>query len=90
MSRFGSTRDVSRKLGFIVSIKITINALMGVTVAQVGLGITALLYHVPAELGSAHQANALILFTVILSLMHSARKPKKLVFVKDLWAHKPA
>ena len=70
--------------------KLHLNALMGVTVAQVGLGITALLYHVPAELGSAHQANALILFTVILSLMHSARKPKKLVFVKDLWAHKPA
>ena len=70
--------------------KLHLNALMGVTVAQVGLGITALLYHVPAELGSAHQANALLLFTVILNLMHSARKPKKLVFVKDLWAHKPA
>lgn len=70
--------------------KFYINALMGITVAQVGLGITALLYHVPVELGSAHQANALLLFTVILNLMHSARKPKKLVFVKDLWAHKPA
>ena len=50
--------------------KFYINALMGITVAQVGLGITALLYHVPVELGSAHQANALLLFTVILNLMH--------------------
>ena len=49
--------------------KFYINALMGITVAQVGLGIIALLYHVPVELGSAHQANALLLFTEILNLI---------------------
>ena len=42
------------------------------------------------ELGKAHTSHSLLLFTVILNWMHSARKPKKLVFVKDLWAHKPA
>ncbi len=41
---------------------------------QVTLGITTLMTYVPASLGSAHQAGALTLFSVVLALMHSLRK----------------
>lgn len=47
-----------------------------VTFAQVGLGISALLNHVPVSLGSLHQANALNLFTVVVGLMHVLRRPR--------------
>lgn len=42
---------------------------------QVTLGIATLLTYVPAELGSAHQAGALALMTVAVSLLHAARAP---------------
>ena len=41
---------------------------------QVTLGITTLMTHVPASLGSAHQAGALTLFSLVLSLIHSLRR----------------
>ena len=41
---------------------------------QVTLGITALMTHVPASLGSAHQAGALTLFSLVLALIHSLRR----------------
>ena len=47
-----------------------------VTLTQVGLGISALLNHVPVSLGSLHQANALNLFTVVVGLMHVLRRPR--------------
>ena len=54
-----------------------LHALLATTAAQVTLGITTLLHHVPVELGSAHQAGALTLFSVVLALMHSLRGPKR-------------
>lgn len=42
---------------------------------QVTLGISTLLLYVPVSLGSAHQAGALTLFTVVLTLLHTLRKP---------------
>jgi hypothetical protein len=42
---------------------------------QVTLGISTLLTYVPASLGAAHQAGALTLFTIVLGLMHSLRRP---------------
>lgn len=42
---------------------------------QVTLGIAALLTHVPVALGSAHQAGALALFTLLLALSHHVRSP---------------
>lgn len=53
-----------------------LDASMLVTFAQVGLGISALLNHVPVSLGSLHQANALNLFTVVVGLMHVLRRPR--------------
>lgn len=41
---------------------------------QVALGITTLMTHVPASLGSAHQAGALTLFSLVLALIHSLRR----------------
>lgn len=41
---------------------------------QVTLGITTLMTHVPPSLGSAHQAGALTLFTLVLALLHTLRR----------------
>lgn len=51
-----------------------LNALMAVTCMQVSLGVATLLNHVPVSLGSAHQAGALTLFSVAVSLLHSLRR----------------
>lgn len=40
---------------------------------QVTLGVVTLLQYVPVSLGSAHQAGALTLFTIMLSLLYSLR-----------------
>lgn len=47
--------------------------LLGVTAAQVGLGITTLYYAVPVGLGAAHQAGALSVFTVAIYMLHTIR-----------------
>lgn len=52
------------------------HALLGMACVQVTLGITTLLYYVPVELGSAHQAGALTLFSIVIALMHSLRRPR--------------
>ena len=43
--------------------------------AQLSLGVATLLHGVPVHLGSAHQAGALTLFSVVLFTMHSCRVP---------------
>jgi cytochrome c oxidase assembly protein subunit 15 len=43
------------------------------TLLQFSLGVWALLSYVPVHLGSAHQANALTLFTAMLVTLHSLR-----------------
>ena len=47
-----------------------VNGLLHVAVLQVALGISTLLLMVPTFLAAAHQATALILFTVVLYLCH--------------------
>ncbi|KAG2494105.1 hypothetical protein HYH03_007744 [Edaphochlamys debaryana] len=47
-----------------------------VTAAQFALGVYTLLQYVPTALGSAHQANALNLFTAALALLHACRPPQ--------------
>lgn len=58
------------------SARALLDASILVTLTQVGLGISALLNHVPVSLGSLHQANALNLFTVVVGLMHVLRRPR--------------
>jgi cytochrome c oxidase assembly protein subunit 15 len=50
-----------------------VHLLLGVALVQVGLGITTLLLAVPVTLGAAHQAVAMLLFTVAIYLCHGLR-----------------
>lgn len=45
----------------------------GLEYVQVTLGVSALLAYVPPSLGAAHQATALLLFTIMLGLLHNLR-----------------
>ncbi|MFZ0256681.1 MAG: COX15/CtaA family protein [Gammaproteobacteria bacterium] len=47
--------------------------LLAITLLQVGLGIGTLLLYVPMPLAAAHQANALLLFSVALFANHTLR-----------------
>lgn len=48
--------------------------LLGMIGVQIALGISTLLLHVPVALASAHQAGALLLFTLTLYLLHGMRR----------------
>ena len=50
------------------------NALLHTGILQVALGISTLVLAVPTTLAAAHQAAAMLLFTVALILLHSFRK----------------
>lgn len=62
------------------------------TMAQVTLGITTLLTYVPPSLGTAHQAGALTLFTLLLALLHSLRpmNPAAITLAWQRWVHPAA
>lgn len=51
-----------------------VNALLHTAILQVVLGITTLLMAVPVFLGAAHQAVAMLLFTLALYVLHSLRR----------------
>ena len=55
------------------SSRLALGAVAGVAAVQVSLGITAILYYVPVEIGSLHQTGALVLWTSSLFLAHSLR-----------------
>ncbi len=50
--------------------------LLGWLVVQVGLGIATLVYVVPVSLGAAHQAGALVLFSLALYTLHNLRRAR--------------
>lgn len=52
-----------------------VNALLHTAVLQVVLGIATLLLVVPIALAAAHQATAMLLFTVAIYLCHAMRSP---------------
>jgi cytochrome c oxidase assembly protein subunit 15 len=52
----------------------SVNALLHTGILQIALGITTLLLVVPVPLAAAHQAVAMILFTVALFLCHALRR----------------
>ncbi|MDH3265732.1 MAG: COX15/CtaA family protein [Gammaproteobacteria bacterium] len=64
----------ARKADLPVRSRRAANALLHTAVLQVILGISTLLLSVPTVLAAAHQAVALLLFTVALFLVHSLRK----------------
>ncbi|CAA6661556.1 unnamed protein product [Spirodela intermedia] len=65
----------TRKIDMHPAINSLIRSTLGMAALQVTLGITTLLTYVPASLGSAHQAGALTLFSLIILLAHVVRKP---------------
>ena len=63
----------ARKADLPVRARKATNALLHTAILQVALGITTLMLAVPIVLGAAHQAVAMLLFTVSLYLLHSLR-----------------
>ncbi len=63
----------ARSAGLPKRARIGVNALMHTVVLQMALGIATLLMAVPVVLGAAHQAIALLLFTVALFTSHALR-----------------
>jgi cytochrome c oxidase assembly protein subunit 15 len=53
---------------------VSVNALLHTAILQVALGITTLIMAVPVFLGAAHQAVAMLLFTVALFLTHCLKR----------------
>ena len=64
----------ARKASLPARARPAVNALLHTAIFQVLLGITTLLLAVPVVLGAAHQAVAMLLFTVALYLLHSLRR----------------
>ncbi|XP_059650868.1 cytochrome c oxidase assembly protein COX15-like isoform X2 [Cornus florida] len=64
-----------RNLDIHPAIRSLIGTTMGMAALQVTLGISTLLSYVPVSLGTAHQAGALTLLTLMILLNHTVRKP---------------
>ncbi len=64
----------ARKAALPARARPAVNALLHTAIFQVLLGITTLLLAVPVVLGAAHQAVAMLLFTVSLYLLHALRR----------------
>ncbi|TXG66923.1 hypothetical protein EZV62_008198 [Acer yangbiense] len=71
----GALWFATRKLDIHPAIRSLIGSTVGMAALQVTLGISTLLSYVPVSLGSAHQAGALTLLTLMILLNHTVRKP---------------
>ncbi|KAK4573524.1 hypothetical protein RGQ29_031471 [Quercus rubra] len=65
----------TRKLDIHPAVKSLIGSTIGMAALQVTLGISTLLSYVPVSLGTAHQAGALTLLTLMILLNHTVRRP---------------
>ncbi|WCJ32539.1 Heme A synthase [Euphorbia peplus] len=65
----------TRKLDIHPAVRALIGSTLGMATLQVSLGVSTLLSYVPVSLGAAHQAGALTLFSFMLLLNHTVRKP---------------
>src|ERR1700733_4402477 len=67
-------------LGFMAPVPLDVRlalAALGLTPAvQYGLGVATLLLVVPIGLATAHQANAVLVLTAALVLLHALRRPR--------------
>ncbi|KAF8403834.1 hypothetical protein HHK36_011940 [Tetracentron sinense] len=79
----GSLWWATRKLDIHPAIRSLIGRTMGMAALQVTLGISTLLSYVPVSLGSANQAGALTLFTLVILLNYTVRRPS-LTLLKSL------
>ncbi|XP_031493055.1 cytochrome c oxidase assembly protein COX15 [Nymphaea colorata] len=71
----GAMWFATRKLDMHPGIRSLIGSTLGMAALQVTLGISTLLSYVPVSLGTAHQAGALTLLTMMVILTHTVRKP---------------
>ncbi|XP_057814088.2 cytochrome c oxidase assembly protein COX15 isoform X1 [Cryptomeria japonica] len=71
----GSMWFATRRVQMHPAVKHLVNSTLGMAFLQVTLGISTLLSYVPPSLGTAHQAGALMLFTMMILLVHATRKP---------------
>jgi cytochrome c oxidase assembly protein subunit 15 len=58
------------------AVRLKLAALGLTTAVQYGLGVATLLLVVPAGLAAAHQANAVLVLTAALVLLHALRRPQ--------------
>ncbi|KAL8135511.1 heme A synthase COX15 [Apium graveolens] len=65
----------TKKLDIHPAVRSLIGSTLGMAALQVTLGISTLLSYVPVGLGSAHQAGALTLLTLMILLNHTVRRP---------------
>ncbi|CDP13819.1 unnamed protein product [Coffea canephora] len=65
----------TRKLDLHPAIRSLIGSIVGMAALQVTLGVSTLLSYVPVSLGTAHQAGALMLLSLMLLLNHTVRRP---------------
>ncbi|XP_034678794.1 cytochrome c oxidase assembly protein COX15 [Vitis riparia] len=65
----------TRKLDIHPAVRFLIGNTIGMAALQVTLGISTLLSYVPVSLGTAHQAGALTLLSLMVLLNHTVRRP---------------
>ncbi|CAL5001460.1 unnamed protein product [Urochloa decumbens] len=65
----------ARRIDMHPAVKSLIGSTLGMAALQVTLGISTLLMYVPTSLGSAHQAGALTLLSLMILLTHTLRRP---------------
>ncbi|RLM99867.1 hypothetical protein C2845_PM06G23000 [Panicum miliaceum] len=71
----GGLCPAARKIDMHPAVKSLIGSTLGMAALQVTLGISTLLMYVPTSLGSAHQAGALTLLSLMILLTHTLRRP---------------
>ncbi|POO02882.1 COX15/CtaA family [Trema orientale] len=76
----GSLWWLTRKVAIHPAVRALIGNTLGMAALQVTLGISTLLSYVPVSLGSAHQAGALTLMTLMILLNHTVRRPSPSLF----------
>ncbi|KAK3033291.1 hypothetical protein RJ639_033222 [Escallonia herrerae] len=75
LASIGGLWLATRKLDIHPAVRSLIGSTLGMAALQVTLGISTLLSYVPVSLGSAHQAGALTLLTLMILLNHTVRRP---------------
>ncbi|CAL4963857.1 unnamed protein product [Urochloa decumbens] len=79
----------ARKIDMHPAVKSLIGSTFGMAALQVTLGISTLLMYVPTSLGSAHQAGALTLLSLMILLTHTLRRPSPALLKSLATAVKP-
>jgi len=68
---------MSRKAPLPPRVKNTANALLGMAIIQVALGVTTILTYVPVPVAASHQAGSLTLLTIATYLVHELKRIPK-------------